>query len=47
MLAQGSKPVRAEDEKLSKVIQALEVNGGVEFTEDSVRLEMKPRPRRY
>ena len=47
MIARGSHPVRAEGETVHKVIQALEVNGGVEFTEDSVRLEMKPRPRRY
>jgi hypothetical protein len=44
MIARGSHPVRAEGETVHKVIQALEVNGGVEFTEDSVRLERKPRP---
>ena len=44
MIAQGSHPLRAEGETVRKVIQALEVNGGVEFTEDSVRLERKPRP---
>jgi len=47
MIAQGSHPVRAEGETVRKVIQALEVNGGVEFTEESVRLERKPRPGRY
>jgi hypothetical protein len=47
MIARGSHPVRAEDETVRKVIQALEDNGGVEITEDSVRLERKPRPRRY
>jgi hypothetical protein len=47
MVARGSQPVRAEGETVRKVIQALEVNGGVEIAEDSVRLERKPRPRRY
>jgi hypothetical protein len=47
MIARGSHPVRAEGETVRKVIQALEVNGGVEFTEDSVRLEREPRPGRY
>jgi hypothetical protein len=47
MIARGSQPVRAEGETVRKVIQALEVNGGVEIAEDSVRLERKPRPRRY
>ena len=44
MLAQGSKSLSVEDETVGKVIEALEVNGGVEFTEDSVRLVRKPRP---
>jgi hypothetical protein len=47
MIARGSDPVLAEGETVRKVIQALKVNGGVEFTEDGVRLERKPRPSRY
>ena len=47
MIARGSQPVRAEGETVDKIIQALEVNGGVEITENGVRLERKPRPRRY
>lgn len=45
MIARGSHPVGAAGETVDKVIQALGVNGGVEITEDSVRLERKPRRR--
>jgi hypothetical protein len=45
MIARGSNPVGAAGETVDKVIQALGVNGGVEITEDSVRLERKPRRR--
>jgi hypothetical protein len=47
MIARGSQPVRTEGGTVRKVIQALKVKGGVEMTQDSVRLEKKPPPRRY
>ena len=47
MIARGSQPVRAEGGTVRKVIDALKVKGGVEITADGVRLEKKPRARRY
>ena len=43
MLAVGNKPVRANRRTVRKVINALKVRGGVEITEDGVRLVRKPR----
>jgi len=43
MLAVGNKPVRANRRTVRKVMQALKVKGGVEITEDGVRLVRKRR----
>jgi hypothetical protein len=42
METSAKKPVRAKKATVDKVIHALEVKGGVEITEDSVRLAQKP-----
>jgi hypothetical protein len=47
MVARGSQPVRAEGGTVRKVIDALKIKGGVEITQDGVRLAKKPRARRY
>jgi hypothetical protein len=47
MVARGSQAVRAEGGTVRKVIDALKVKGGVEITQDGVRLAKKPRARRY
>ncbi len=42
MLATGNKPVRATRRTVRNVVQALKVKGGVEITDDGVRLVRKP-----
>jgi hypothetical protein len=42
MLAAGNKPVRATRRTVRNVVQALKAKGGVEITDDGVRLVRKP-----